>query len=98
MKPNIKDKLLDDEFTKWVETTYHNREHSTLGMKPIDRFGLALSVIRRIAGNPYDSELFLLESTRKVRPDNNRAWKSLDWDITDRLHQKGLKYRHCFPW
>ena len=23
-------------------------------------------------------------------PDNNRAWKSLDWDITDRLHEKGL--------
>ena len=23
-------------------------------------------------------------------PDSNRAWKSLDWDITDRLHEKGL--------
>ena len=23
-------------------------------------------------------------------PDNNRAWKSLDWDIAERLHEKGL--------
>jgi transposase InsO family protein len=33
---------LNHEFIRWVEDTYHTREHSTLGMKPIDRFGLDL--------------------------------------------------------
>ena len=24
--------------------------------------------------------------------DHNRAWKQVDWDITNRLHEKGLLY------
>ena len=37
---------LNKQFTRWVEDEYNATEHSTLGMKPIDRFGVDLSRIR----------------------------------------------------
>ena len=33
---------LNKQFTHWVEQEYNATEHSTLGMKPIDRFGVDL--------------------------------------------------------
>jgi putative transposase len=37
---------LNRQFTDWVEQDYNATIHSTLGMKPIDRFGVDLSRIR----------------------------------------------------
>lgn len=88
---------LNDEFTQWVETTYHTREHSTLGMKPIDRFGLDLNLIRRIADNLYDSELFLLESTRKVRTDNTFSYDSIRFEAPRDLRNTTITIRHNRP-
>ena len=42
---------LNAAFIEWLETTYHNRIHTTLGMKPIDRFGLDLDRIRYLASS-----------------------------------------------
>jgi hypothetical protein len=61
---------LNREFILRVEDTCHVRDHTTLGMKPIDRFGLDPARVRHLAANPFSSVLFLLESTRKVRADN----------------------------
>jgi transposase InsO family protein len=61
---------LNKQFLDWVEDTYHQHEHSTLGMKPIDRFGLDLSGIRYLQPSEFNKELFFLEVTRKVRADN----------------------------
>ena len=90
-------KQLNDEFTCWVEGTYHVREHSTLGMKPIDRFGLDLSLIRRITDNPFDSELFLLESTRKVRTDNTFSYDSIRYEAPRDLRNSTITIRHNRP-
>lgn len=38
--------LLNRAFISWVEDEYHTRPHSTLDMRPIDRFGLDLPRIR----------------------------------------------------
>lgn len=61
---------LNAEFNLWVEHTYHERIHSTLGMKPIDRFGLDLERIRYLIPSGHDRELFYHEATRKIRADN----------------------------
>jgi putative transposase len=90
-------KQLNDEFTHWVEATYHVREHSTLGMKPIDRFGLDLSLIRRITDNPFDSELFLLESTRQVRTDNTFSYDSIRYEAPRDLRNSTITIRHNRP-
>ena len=67
-------KQLNAEFVDWVENTYHVREHSTLGMKPIDRFGLDLASLRYLRPSPLNRELFYLEASRKVRADMIRSY------------------------
>jgi hypothetical protein len=50
---------LNRAFTSWLEDEYHQREHSSLGMKPIDRFGLDLGRIRFLSPGDVNDELFL---------------------------------------
>lgn len=85
---------LNSEFTRWVEDTYHMREHTTLGMKPIDRFGLDLKFIRHLDTSPFHSELFLLESTRKVRADNTFSYNSTRYEAPRDLRNTTITIRH----
>jgi putative transposase len=86
---------LNSEFIRWVEDTYHIREHSTLGMKPIDRFGLDLRLIRHLTAiSPYGSELFLLESTRKVRADNTFSYNATHYEAPCDLRNTTITIRH----
>ena len=85
---------LNNEFTRWLEDTYHVREHSTLGMKPIDRFGLDLSRVRYFATNEFSSELFLLESTRKVRADNTFSFNAIRYEAPRDLRNTTITIRH----
>ena len=56
---------LNRQFTHWVEQDYNATEHSTLGMKPIDRFGVDLSRIRFLSPSEDTDELFYAEATRR---------------------------------
>ena len=85
---------LNHEFTRWVEDTYHMREHTTLGMKPIDRFGLDLKRVRYLAASPFSSELFLLESTRKVRADNTFSYNATRYEAPRDLRNTTITIRH----
>ena len=88
---------LNTEFTRWVEDTYHSREHTTLGMKPIDRFGLDLKHVRHLADNPFSEELFLLESTRKVRADNTFSYDATRYEAPRDLRNTTITIRHHRP-
>ena len=85
---------LNNEFTRWIEDTYHIREHSTLGMKPIDRFGLDLNRLRHLAASPFSDELFLLESTRKVRADNTFSFNATRYEAPRDLRNTTITIRH----
>ena len=61
---------LNAAFTRWVEDEYHVREHSSLKMKPIDRFGLDLRRIRYLPPSEANDELFFVEQERTVLKDN----------------------------
>jgi transposase InsO family protein len=61
---------LNDQFRRWVEDEYNARVHSTLGMKPVDRFGMDLSRIRFLDPMEANDELFFFEQDRTVRKDN----------------------------
>ena len=71
---------LNNEFNEWVEHTYHEREHSELKMKPIDRFGMDHKIIRYLAGNEFDRELFYREATRSVRTDNTFSFRNTRYE------------------
>ena len=61
---------LNRQFTLWVEEEYHARVHSTLQMRPLDRFGLDLSRLRFLPPNEANDELFYIEEARQVKNDN----------------------------
>ena len=61
---------LNEQFTVWVEEEYHMRIHSTLQMRPIDRFGLDLARLRFLPPNEANDELFYDEAVRRVKKDN----------------------------
>ena len=85
---------LNAAFIEWLELTYHNRVHTTLGMKPIDRFGLDLDRIRYLAGNPYSAELFMLEDTRKVRIDNTFSFNARRYEAPRDMRGKTITIRY----
>ena len=58
----------------WNRSTTH-REHSTLGMKPIDRFGVDLSRIRFLSPSESTDELFYAETVRTVKKDNTFSFQ-----------------------
>jgi len=61
---------LNTEFTRWVEDQYHTRNHGSLGMKPLDRFGMDLQRIRYLQPNIYNKEIFYREKICSVKKDN----------------------------
>lgn len=85
---------LNDHFTRWVEDTYHTREHSTLGMRPLDRFGLDLNLIRHLHHCDFNQELFYLETTRKVRIDNTFNFQKIRYEAPRDLRNNTITIRY----
>lgn len=71
---------LNKLFFRWVEDTYHLREHEGIGMKPLDRFGMDLNQVRYLNQSAFSEELFFLEETRKVRIDNTFSFKNIRYE------------------
>jgi transposase InsO family protein len=85
---------LNDHFTRWVEDTYHMREHGTIGMKPIDRFGLDLHLTRYLQNSEFNQELFYLEATRKVRTDNTFSFQTIRYEAPRDLRNSTITIRY----
>lgn len=85
---------LNEHFTRWVEDTYHCREHSTLGMRPLDRFGLDLNRIRHFQQCQFNQEFFDLEDTRKVRVDNTFQFQNVRYEAPRDLRSKTITLRY----
>jgi len=63
-------------------------------MKPIDRFGLDLARLRYLSASPFSDELFLLESTRKVRVDNTFSFNNIRYEAPRDLRNTTITIRH----
>lgn len=61
---------LNRQFRDWVENEYHDTVHSTLQMKPRDRFAMDVRHIRFLDPMDASDELFYFEQERAVRKDN----------------------------
>ena len=85
---------LNDQFTRWVEDEYHARVHSTLGMKPVDRFALDLSRVRFLPPGQANDELFYSESTRTARADNTFSFGGLLYEAPRDLRSRQIVIRH----
>ncbi len=85
---------LNRQFTLWVEREYNATEHSTLGMKPIDRFGVDLSRIRFLSPSENADELFYAEATRTVKKDNTFSFQGVRYETPVDLRGKKVELRY----
>jgi transposase InsO family protein len=84
---------LNRAFTGWVEDEYHQREHGSLGMKPIDRFGLDLGRIRFLPPGDVNDELFFVEQPRTVLADNTFSLKNTRFEAPRDLRHRKIQVR-----
>jgi transposase InsO family protein len=84
---------LNRAFVAWVEDEYHQREHSSLGMKPIDRFALDLSRIRFLPPSDVTDELFFVEQDRKILADNTFSLKNTRFEAPRDLRGRKVQIR-----
>jgi putative transposase len=84
---------LNRAFTAWLEDEYHQREHSSLGMKPIDRFGLDLGRIRFLSPGDVNDELFFVEQDRNVLADNTFSLKNTRFEAPRDLRNRKVQIR-----
>ncbi len=84
---------LNRQFTSWVEDEYNAVHHSTLGMKPIDRFAFDLKRIKFLEPSAIQDELFFAEETRKVKKDNTFSFKNTRYETPVDLRDKTITIR-----
>lgn len=85
---------LNRQFTDWVEQDYNGTVHSTLGMKPIDRFGVDLSRIRFLSPSQDTDEMFYAETTRTVKKDSTFTFKRVRYETPVDLSGKQIVIRY----
>lgn len=84
---------LNRTFIAWVEDEYNAREHSSLNMRPIDRFGLDLSRIRFLPPSSVSDELFFVEQDRTVLADNTFSLKNTRFEAPRDLRNRKVQVR-----
>jgi len=85
---------LNKQFTHWVEHEYNATMHSTLGMKPIDRFGVDLSRLRFLSPSENTDELFYAEAIRTVKGDNTFSFQGVRYETPVDLRGKKIELRY----
>lgn len=85
---------LNKLFRSWVEDVYHMREHSTLGMTPINRFGLDLDRIHYLTTSEFCAELFYLEKNASVRADNTFQYNKVRYEAPRDVRKKKVTIRY----
>jgi putative transposase len=84
---------LNRKFHGWVESEYNATVHSTLKMKPIDRFGMDLPRIRFLDPMDANDELFYFEQERIVRKDNTFSILSTRYEAPRDLADRHIQVR-----
>jgi len=84
---------LNDQFRVWVEEEYNASVHSTLQMKPIDRFAMDLKRIRFLDPVDFNEELFFFEQDRCVRKDNTFQVRNVRYEAPRDLAGRKIQVR-----
>jgi transposase InsO family protein len=85
---------LNAQFLRWVEDEYHDTVHSTLGMKPVDRFALDIARIRYLPPGQANDELFYSEATRTVKADNTFSFGGRRYEAPRDVRSREILVRH----
>ena len=85
---------LNTQFTRWVEDEYHDTMHSTLGMKPVDRFALDIARIKYLPPGQANDELFYSEAVRTVKADNTFSFNGRRYEAPRDVRSREIAVRH----
>lgn len=85
---------LNKQFTIWYEEHYNHREHSTLQMKPVDRYALDRNRIQFLPPNQNNDAHFYCEQTRTVLADNTFKFKGKRYECPRRLQSRKIQIRY----
>jgi len=84
---------LNRAFTALVEDEYHQSEHSSFCMRPIDRFGLDLTRVRFLPPGDVNDEPFFVEQDRTVLADNTFSPKNTRFEAPRDLRSRKVQIR-----
>jgi hypothetical protein len=79
---------LNRRFWHWLESEYHQREHTALGKSPQTRFLEGKDTIRLLDREKLES-CFWQEETRRVRRDATVGWRGQCWEAP--VFLRGMK-------
>lgn len=85
--------VFNRQLTRWIEEEYNARNHSTIGMTPLDRFAMDLKRVNFLPPNETTDELFFCEETRKVKKDNTFSFKNIRYEAPADLRNKSITIR-----
>jgi len=84
---------LNEQFIAWAEDEYNHRHHSTLGMKPVERYALDRDRVQYLPPSQYAEELFMMEETRGVGADNTFSYKRIRYEAPADLRKTTIHIR-----
>jgi transposase InsO family protein len=77
---------LNRRFWQWLETEYHQREHTALGGEsPAGRFARLGTALRLVAADAQLARLFLMRVQRRVRKDATFSLGGEFWEVAPHL-------------
>lgn len=86
--------ILNRQFLQWAEEEYNNRVHSTLGMKPLDRYALDRARIQYLSPNQNTDQLFYTQEERTVLTDNTFRFEGCRWECPRRCPNRKITIRY----
>ena len=85
---------LNNFFWQWLEREYHRKEHSALGMSPLDRYLSQISEVKMVEDPVALKVLFLKREYRKVRHDGTISLKGHLFEVPPLFIGQRIELRH----
>lgn len=78
----------------WIENHYNAQPHSSIQMKPLDRFNLDHSRVHYLANDEFTEEVFFVEQDRKVSNVNVFSINNQKYECPVELRGKTIQVRY----
>src|SRR5690554_3788242 len=84
---------LNKFFWQWLEKEYHRKTHSSLGIKPLDKYLSQMSQVRMVEDPESLKMLFLKREQRKVRHDGTISLKKYLFEVPPQFIGQRIEVR-----
>ena len=96
---NIKDiDELNEKHFQWLEEDYQRKQHSSIGMSPLDFFMSQVSKVKMVSDVKQLNEAFLLRVSRKINKDATFALEKVLYETEQIYAGKRLEVRYDPEW